>query len=577
MRTKLWLLTVLVAFGVVASFLSVANGAGTWNGQNTLHVPIAWCIVQGSPAQANPNVAGDTVTDDLIWRRHERPTDGIYINPAGITFRSAINNAWTVLDFPILADPDTALATQGDMRGENVNTNGVEFNTLINNCDAAYTNLGRANVGITAVNAGLFHDGTGSYVTIIGWGGCTESVATGLCVAPFDGRIAVVDNHYLHPSVANRTWPGTATQFALTDPLDQLVGHELGHALSLAHRTDNTALMNPGQTDNNTDGQADNIALNATEVNDVRNMALMVPGLEQDPPGRILPTEVVATRQTDKVRETPGLAAYLDLSSVKATLDLKKNELWLTQQLFGLLPKKAASAQYWFLVDADGPDKGAGAAELATAGVPQTRFRGADLVVQAVPEGKKLSGAVWRFRDGRLVKLTEGFRFDLQALVMYPHYAYAIEKEKRGFPVHNLIAVALDNRLLGVDLGRPFRIQALISARGKRATDRLDDTKEERGREFVLERPSFPHCFPQGEAPPGGTIRVDLEGLKPTAPVHALLGPRLIYKGQTDEKGGGSLNLPIPRDATPGLHLLTVGVERTALTADCPLMVTKER
>ncbi|NJM31306.1 MAG: hypothetical protein HC855_15575, partial [Rhizobiales bacterium] len=176
--------------------LAAGQGPG---GIDLLHVPMAWCPVIGSPAQAAPNIAGDTATDDLLWRRHERPTDNIYINTAGITFRSAINNAWTVLDFPQIADPDTTLATPGDMRGEDVNAFGVEFNALITACDAAYAAppLNRANIGVTAVNAGLFHDAAGMYVTTIGWGGCNQPMGNGTtCGAPYDGRIVVIDNRY---------------------------------------------------------------------------------------------------------------------------------------------------------------------------------------------------------------------------------------------------------------------------------------------------------------------------------------------------------------------------------------------
>lgn len=571
---------VIAAFATIALATQnpTARATGTWNGQNTLHVPIAWCIVQGSPAQAAPNVAGDTITDDLIWRRHERPTDGIFINTTGITFRSAINDSWNTLDFPVIADPNTTLGTPGDMRGEDVNANGAEFNQMINDCDAAWDALGRAGVGITAVNAGAFHDGTGTYVGVIGWGGCTESTATGLCVNPHDGRIAVVDNHYLHPSVPDRRLPGTNLQFTLTDPLDQLVGHELGHSLSLEHRADATALMSPGPTDQNNDGQADNIAFANQEVTDLRAIALLVPGLEQDPPNLIIKGDVVATRKVDKVREAPKVRPFEDLASVRLSLDLKKNEVSFTQQLFGLLPEKGGSARYWFLVDADAA-RSAAPADLRRAGVPKTRFPGADLVIEAVVQGKELTGTVWRLVEGRLAKLPDGFRFDLQALVMYPHYASLIERDRphRGFPVHHVVAVNVDNRFVGAGLGKPIRVQAIIVGEGARVADRLDGSEDERGIEFVLEHPSFPHCFPQDDVDPGGLLKVELEKLKPNAPIHALLGPRLIYKGETDAKGGGVITLTIPRDTTPGLHLLTVGGERTALTADCPVRVRGQK
>ncbi len=75
------------------------RAAGAWGGQDLYHVPMSWCIVIGSPAQASPNILGlngtlDTNTDAVIWRRHERPTDNIYLSQAGISLRSAINDTW---------------------------------------------------------------------------------------------------------------------------------------------------------------------------------------------------------------------------------------------------------------------------------------------------------------------------------------------------------------------------------------------------------------------------------------------------------------------------------------------------
>jgi hypothetical protein len=82
--------------------------AGSVQGGYILHVPISWCAVVGSPAQAAPNVNGDTTTNDVLWRRHERPTDDIYLPQAKMSFRSGITHAGLdhgTLSFPIISAP----------------------------------------------------------------------------------------------------------------------------------------------------------------------------------------------------------------------------------------------------------------------------------------------------------------------------------------------------------------------------------------------------------------------------------------------------------------------------------------
>lgn len=559
---------------------SVSHAAGMWNGQDILHVPISWCIVQGSPAEAAPNVAGDTTTDALIWRRHERPTDEIYDDVSGISFRSAINTVWGSggLSFPIIPDPDTTFGVPGDMRGEDVNVFGAEFNQMQNDCDVAWANLGQAGLGITAVNAGLFHNGAGNYVGIIGWGGCVQNVGNpGVCITPYDGVVTVIDNHYLFPTVPDRTFPdGSGNQFVLTDPFDALTGHEFGHAMSLPHRNSLTALMNPGMVDNNGDGQTDNIGLNSTEVAAARAAALLVNGLEIDPPNVFLPGTVVAANLPDPKRNR-DLPAHLDLSALRATLDTQAETFSLGQRLFGLVPEAAAGQSHWFLIDNDGPTRGATADQLRSLGVPETDFPGADVVIRADVKGPKVTGgAGWRLVDGQPKVITPSIKFDLLALVMHPHFAalrkpgpIVIDQIK---PVHHIVSVSLPASLAGVSRGQAFNVHALVENDSARAADRLD-SKEGRGTPVKLDFPSFPHCFPQGKAQPGGTVKVDFDGLAPSRGYHALLGARMAGRGMADLNGGGSVSLEIPKDTAPGLHLVTIGTDLTALTADCTVIV----
>lgn len=578
-HTKLYLILVVVSI-LLAIPGPPAQAVGTWGGQDTLHVPISWCAIQGSPAVANPNIGGDTDTDAILWRRHERPTDNIYVNQSGITFRSAINNSWGSFNFPINPDPDTTLGTQGDMRGEDVNVFGAEFNTMINDCDTAYNNLGRAGIGITAVNAGLFHDASGNYIGVIGWGGCAQ--IGGACAIPFDGRIAVIDNRYLHPASPDRTFPpspadpGGNLQFTITDPLDVLTGHEFGHALSLPHRNNTLALMNPGVTDNSGDGAADNVGLNAAEVTALRNNSQNVPGLEIDPAGQFDPGRFVVNRQPTTVGDDPELPAHLDLASVRVVLDTEADRIYMEQQLFGLIPEQRTPVNFVFLVDVDGPESGMNPEQMRELRVPQEDLRGIDMIGVVTVRNHETFGNVYIFRDGEIISLQEGFAFNLLTMILHPQFAPLSGEggtlpRDIDYPVHHIVQLELANQFLGVQLDRPFHLQALIVTGDQRVTDRLDE--DPRGRQFVLEHPSFAHCAPLEDGAPGTAPDVVYDGLLPNAPIHALIGPDLVSTGTTDAAGGGTISLPIPVDAAIGYHLVTIGVDGTALTADCVINV----
>ncbi len=605
------------------------EAAGAFNGEDLLHVPMSWCVIQGSPAAANPNITGlngntDSDTDAVIWRRHERPTDNIFINQAGVSLRSAINNAWDILNFPIINDTDTTNGQVGDVNGWNVNADGAEFNDLITNCDQAYEDIGRAGIGITAININLFHDnanpmadnnGDGNpdgdtvfdYVGVLGWGGCNES-SPGTCATPYDGRIMVIDNQYLYPTVADRTFPPSPAdlvgnlQFPITDSPDQLTGHEVGHALSLDHRTNTLALMNPNPDDNSGDGDADNISLNGAEVTALRTNALNVPGVEIDPPGVFTPGNFVAMRVVDRNRDK-DIAPYLDLASVKVVLDREKDEVHIGQTLMGLLPlEPEQNLVYAYLVDTDNNSQtGCNPDALKNLGI-DSLFEGADLVATATLTGgpivgfnsvinwfirsaaaaissPEISGKAFRCSGDQLVAIDDNlFNIELHTLRMHPHFAQI--SDGRPIPqdfiaeVNNTINMKISNNSLfePIVLDKPFRVQAVIMAGGT-PQDRLDDT--ETGKVFELELPSFPHCFAQGEGTPGGTVDVTVEGLLAKEEIHAFVGPDLVLEGiVTDTNGGASIKLPIPLTVEPGLHLVTIGHDRLALTADCHVETT---
>ena len=94
---------------------------------------------------------------------------------------------------------------------------------------------------------------------------------------------------------------------------------------------------------------------------------------------------------------------------------------------------------------------------------------------------------------------------------------------------------------------------------------------------FVLEDPDFAHCYVLRDGKPGGTVPILVEALLPQQPIHALVGPEMVAKAVTDSRGNSEFDLPIPEDARDGLHLVTVGVDDTALTADCVVHVGERK
>jgi hypothetical protein len=583
--------------------ISTAYAAGTGQGgRDVLHVPLSWCAVQGSPAASAPNITpegsatADTSTDAILWRRHERPTDNIYIPQADITFRSAINDAWGTLNFPIIADPDTNAAQQGDVRGEDntVLGTGSEFETVINDCNTAWANLGRGGIGITAVNVNLFHDGNANYCsqdaggnwtcTPIGWGGCARPVGSNVCSAPFTARIMVADNNYLYPTVPDRTFPPSPANpagdlaYLWTDPLDQLTGHELGHALGLDHRNANDALMRPGQNDNNGDNRTDNIALNGTEVTSLRSSALNVPGLETDPPGIIEPGRFVSTMIMDESVER-DLEAPIDLGSVDLAIDKLTARAYLQMNVRGVFPREGKlRGEYWLGLDTF-ESKPVDIEQLKKIGAPFDDFDGVDALLSFHFANNELRGEIWIVRDGVLVQDPIRIRFERRQLIMHPHYTPPripkgkwIMPEKTGeIAIHDIMTAILPAPAIALQYGKPFELRA-ASLQGRRIVDTIDSRKIPKANK-ILENPSFPHCFVQEAADPGGKALTLVEGLRSSQPFHGLVGPVEVYHGTTETDGTSKFELPIPKNARPGLHLVTIGTDGTALTADCVVMV----
>jgi hypothetical protein len=572
---------------------------------DTITVPISWCAVKGSRAAADdpniPNPYGgvDHTTDEVLWRRHERATDHIYNNnplngasQAGISFRSAINDALhTSLNFPKIDDPNPT-GTLGDLNP--YRNLGQEYTDLLNACKAEWASMSTTHPGVVsgifAINYRLTVTNLGGITDIIGDGSCTSNAAD-RCT-PYDGYTFVIDNSFMLYGISSGL--PSPQPWMNKDEFDQSVSHELGHALNLPlHRnTDILALMNTNQQHNGAYGTVSNFKLYPEEITSVRDTPINplnnIPGAYMDPDNKIIQGDIVQTIKVDKVKEYKVLKPYEDIALISVTLDKKQKTVYFGQQLYGLLPQNTklqnqSKAEYWSLVDLDNnKNTGINKNMLMNISFPLTNISGIDLAILAKPSNinltnaNNITGNAWVLKDNTLKKLSPSeVRFSLQTALIHhhDHAGGAKQVSENEIPLYNTIYAQLNNTNL-VKLDSPFSVQSFVISNGT-VVDRLD-YKENEPRFLELSQPLFPVCHANQDGMEGQNVTVSATGLLPNNNVHALLGTRLVANGSTDATGNSTIVINIPRGTPAGSHLMTIGVDKTALTADCQIKVQEQ-
>lgn len=141
------------------------------------------------------------------------------------------------------------------------------------------------------------------------------------------------------------------------------------------------------------------------------------------------------------------------------------------------------------------------------------------------------------------------------------------------FPMNHIVSAGIDNRFSQIKLDKPFNVQVISIDKnlGTKPSNKNSDIFQS---EFTINRITFPHCFPQSKATSGQNVTIDIDGLKPNSGIHGLIGPTAVFHGNTDKNGNATIQFPVPSNTTASLHLVTIGIDKTALTADCELDVT---
>lgn len=596
MGIRIHFLIIIFVYSILIATFSIyirpqdAFAVGVWNGPTSVNlgemlvVPVSWCYTQDSPTDQGfpvpnnviPGAQDDTTPEQKLWRRHERISEELFINEIGITFRSGVGNpVMQSFVFPEIADRPR--------QTDGFRNSGTEWRyeatNILGECRERWGTMlyqhGKQ-VGIPVVNVDYFIDGNNNIATsdngelFIGMGACTKPKNNLICNDPNDGFAMVMDNAY--------TFFGRAFMiFPFDDPWDWNLAHNMAAALGLHPSPSQIpqALRHPTPQDINGDGYVDNFQVGPSDADAMRSSALRVNDMVRDPPNMIIPGDITASHRIDENNRNETVS-YRNLDSVRVSLDQRNNSATFSNYLAGLIPKNNNNiTTFWTLVDLDNnTNTGINTTNII---MPQTNFKGADLVVEAILRDQNVTGRAWIMNNTIVSPLpSSALRFDVSEMALYRTYANLINTSIVGpTPFHDIINTHIDNQQIGiVELDKPFRLQSLVIGEEK-IRDRLDHNISEDGKIFELASTTFPQCFPEDNVVPGDNVTVSFNGLLPNSNIHGLIGSigDITFTGQTNTTGGGKIEFVVPQDITPGLHLITVGIDNTALTADCVLNV----
>lgn len=564
-----------------------------------IQVPVRWCWVTGSPSLEDPSLVGERTDYDVLWRKHERISDQIYIPETSTTFRSGYPAAITPPTFKEIADPIDNIGNLGDIQSA---TSAGEWQTMINSCRQAWQNDSNTAgvIGITAVSLNNFVNADGSVSGVLGKGGVPVPLSSNAAQV-VAGRATVLDSTFL---MDRCVFTGTTTDAWMALEA-KIFGHEMGHALGLFHGNgfdddfdlaideDEDGIGGPDEEGNVfTTGAGGNLM----QYQSICNMANSI-GITN---GNFLSQESIIREQAwwhiedstsaslsalvkplgelkvDQVNEIPN-EKYIDIDAIQVGVENRKSSTTFGLTTFGLIPTlPPGEVDYYFLVDLDNNNQ--------TGAVPQivannlginTQFTGIEFVglVKLIPfsdelnTGYTVNPKAWVFQNGTFVNVTQPGAIKAEVLedkVIDDTFTNGSET----IPIANIVNLIVSDNARGLITTDAVRMETISESI---ATGTRDD-QNGIGNEFRLVPPDFPDCSVEPNTRGlGGDVVVHAKGLVPNSDTHTILGHDEVATGRTDSTGSTFMAFEVPLNSTLGPRLVTVGTG--ALTADCILDV----